>query len=69
VTDPIPLHGWVKAEQLADHLGVDRRTIDNWRKRGLPSVKVAPGQGGARRFYMPEVLEWLREHREQEQVS
>jgi excisionase family DNA binding protein len=63
--EPLPAHGWVSISQLADHLGVSRETIRRWRdEEGLPGVRIGSGsRGGTVRFYMPDVFEWLREHR------
>ena len=43
-------------EELAIKLGVSPRTIDNWRKDGMPTIK----KGNYVRFELDKVLSWLR---------
>lgn len=47
----------VRKAELARRLGVCQKTIDNWRKRGLPCHKIA---GGTVVFFPNEVTEWIR---------
>jgi excisionase family DNA binding protein len=53
---------WVTRDEIADHLGVTKATVDAWvRERGMPSVKVGDGRPGTRRFWVPDVDQWVRE--------
>jgi phage terminase Nu1 subunit (DNA packaging protein) len=46
----------VSKAELAEFLQVSERSIDRYRKQGLPSLVV----GGRRRFMCREVVEWFR---------
>jgi excisionase family DNA binding protein len=64
---PLPTHGWVNADQLAEHLGVSRETVLRWkREQGLPAVTIGQDGPGRKtvRFNVGEVFAWLDEHRE-----
>lgn len=54
-----PTSPYIDKDALARHLGLSRRTIDNWLQRGMPHLKR-----GARRvrFDLREIEAWL--HRE-----
>lgn len=64
VTGPFTLDGvtWqqpVGAVEIAERLGVDRRTVDQWRQRGLfidPKGEV----GGRPAWDWPDVEAWAR---------
>ena len=43
-------------EQLAKELNVSERTLDNWRKDGLPHIK----RGKFIRFELDKVIDWLK---------
>lgn len=45
-------------KQIAKILGVNERTVDNYRKRGMPHIKLP---SGSIRFNEKEVFEWLKE--------
>ncbi len=57
--EPAPTSPYIDKDALARHLGLSRRTIDNWLQRGMPHLKL-----GARRvrFDLREIEAWL--HRE-----
>jgi transcriptional regulator with XRE-family HTH domain len=42
-------------EQVAGKIGVGEETIENWRRKGMPTIKVDKYV----RAYLPRVLEWL----------
>jgi DNA-binding transcriptional MerR regulator len=57
------LEGCVRPSELADRMGVDPSTLDDWRKRrGLPSFKVA----GRRYYRLSAVDQWLRKQEQSE---
>jgi len=43
-------------KQIAEHLKVTERTIDRYRKNGMPSVTT---RTGLVRFELDKVVEWL----------
>lgn len=45
-------------KELAKELKVTTQTVYNWRKRGMPSVKVGPQY----RHVLADVLEWLQNY-------
>lgn len=49
---PTGLRKW----QLAAELAVSQGTIDNWRKQGLPFMKI----GAVIIFSLEEVLDWMK---------
>lgn len=49
---------WVSRKELAEHLGVCLKTVDNLVRAGMPSLKL----GKSRRFRVSAVEGWL-EHR------
>ena len=54
-TDSQPRAGLLTATQVAEYLGVHRKTIYAWiRTRGLPCVRL----GGCLRFRWDDVLRW-----------
>lgn len=48
-------------KELALFLNVTDRTIDNYRKKGMPFIQLP---SGTIRFNKDEVLEWLRKEKE-----
>jgi excisionase family DNA binding protein len=46
--------------ELAEKLKVTRQCIYNWRKQGLPALKI----GRAVRFDLQAVNEWINKHNE-----
>lgn len=56
------INRWVTKDELELHLGVSGSTIDRLVERGLPSIKLNEARAGARRFWIPDVDEWVREH-------
>lgn len=48
----------IRLEQLAEELNVCVRTVQRWRKRGLPVHKV----GRIPFFYWSEVNKWIKEN-------
>jgi excisionase family DNA binding protein len=46
---------YITTEELAEKLKVTRQTISNWRKEGLPFLKL----GRAVRFDLDKVKEWI----------
>lgn len=48
---------WVGAAMVADHFGVTTKTIERWRKKGMPSRKP-PGQH--RRYRISECDDWFQ---------
>lgn len=57
-TDPT-LDGFLDKAQLAAHLNVTVRTVENWMARGaLPFIAI----GKTRLFHWPDVVEHLRTH-------
>ena len=53
------LDGFIDKAQLAAHLQVTVRTVENWMRRGaLPFIAV----GKVRLFHWPDVVEHLRTH-------
>lgn len=56
-------NGWVTKSEVARHLGVSVATVNRWvEEKGMPSVKPDTARGGARRFLLADVDEWMREH-------
>jgi phage terminase Nu1 subunit (DNA packaging protein) len=55
-------------KQLAEWLGVSERTVSSLCKRGMPFLLVGAQalrvQGCNIRFFLPDVIEWLRNRRE-----
>jgi excisionase family DNA binding protein len=50
-------HGFLDKRELAEHLKITVRTVENWQKRGvLPFIKV----GKIVLFHWPDVVEHLR---------
>lgn len=47
-------------EQLAQHLQVTTQTIYNFKKQGMPSIKI----GAANRYDVDDVLRWMKEQQE-----
>ena len=53
---------WVDAAGIADHLDVDPKTVQNRTGPTVPPEDRIPFHrlpGGEKRFYLPEVDEWL----------
>ena len=53
---------WVDAAGIAEHLGVKPRTVQNRTGPNVPPEDRIPFHrlpGGEKRFYVPEVDEWL----------
>lgn len=48
---------YITTEELSQRLQVTRQTLNNWRKQGLPFIKI----GRAVRFDMDEVNKWIEE--------
>lgn len=48
-------------EDLARELKVHPNTVDNWRKQGLPCVKINKSV----RFDLQDVIDWLKENSEE----
>jgi hypothetical protein len=57
-------HEWMTAEQLARHLSVSVDKVWRLRREGMPSIKLAAGKTGARRFNVVECEQWLRDRGE-----
>lgn len=51
-------------KQLAEAIGVHPRTILNYRKTGLPCIRISPK---VTKYDLEEVVQWLKDH--QMQVS
>ena len=49
---------YLRSKDLEQKYQVSRATIDNWKKQGLPYLKI----GRAVRFDEAEVEKWIREH-------
>jgi len=47
----------IDKKQLANELGVTPRTIDRYRKKGMPCINMPTG---TIRFELSEVLKWLK---------
>jgi phage terminase Nu1 subunit (DNA packaging protein) len=56
---PAPVERYVDARELADVMGVSRRTITTWVAEGCPSETW--GMSRTRRFRVSEVIAWARE--------
>lgn len=53
--------GWVDKKTIAAHLKVSTQTVDRWvDEKGMPSSKPDAARGGARRFSVADVDEWMR---------
>jgi excisionase family DNA binding protein len=50
---------FLTADELSKWLKVTRRTIDRWRKKGLPYYKV----GSSIRFKKEEILQWIEQNK------
>lgn len=48
-------------KRLCGELEISRQTLLNWRKRGLPAIKI----GGRVMFEYQEVVEWIKGQQEQ----
>ena len=48
----------LSTKELAKYLNVSKKTIYNYRQRGMPYVKV----GGVMRYDKKEVMKWLKEN-------
>lgn len=48
---------FLKESEVRERLGVSRGTINNWKKRGLPHLKM----GRCVRFNIEQVLAWISE--------
>ena len=44
------------SQELADYFKVTMQTIYNWRKEGVPSIKI----GREYRYELDKVMEWLK---------
>jgi len=52
----------VSTTELANFLGVHRRTIQDWTKQGCPiAVRVSQGVKGGHQFIPRDVMNWLKE--------
>lgn len=51
---------WLTRAELAAELRVSVKTIDRWRRAGMPSELWGPRRG-TRRFPAEKALEWARE--------
>ncbi|MDT8901833.1 helix-turn-helix transcriptional regulator [Anaeroselena agilis] len=49
------MDGYLTSDELAERLKVTRKTIDRWRKDGLPYIKV----GRLVRFEWSKVESWI----------
>lgn len=57
---------WVSRRECATHLGVSLDTLDRLvRDEELPSKKLTAAPNGARRFWLPDVDEWVRAREEE----
>jgi excisionase family DNA binding protein len=56
------INRWVTKDELALHLGVSESTIDRLVDKGMPSIKLNEARSGARRFWLDDVDEWVREN-------
>jgi excisionase family DNA binding protein len=50
---------FLTTDELCDWLKITRRTIERWRKNGLPFYKI----GSSVRFKKEEVLSWIEQNR------
>ena len=50
----------ISVQEMADFLGVDRRTISRLVKKGLPSLKLGESKQATRLFDPKEVIAWLK---------
>lgn len=55
-------------KELAEEIGVSERTVSSLCNKGMPFMLVGASslriRGCNVRFYMPDVIEWLRNRRE-----
>jgi len=49
---------YLRSKDLETKYQVSRATIDNWKKQGMPYLKI----GRSVRFEENEVEKWIREH-------
>jgi len=49
---------YLRSKDLEQKYQVSRATIDNWKKQGMPYLKI----GRSVRFDEAEVEKWIREH-------
>jgi excisionase family DNA binding protein len=47
-------------KELMARLKVSRDTIYKWRERGMPCMKIGPGERAAVRFDWAKVQEWIK---------
>ena len=52
---------YVKPRELAELMGVSRRTIDRWLAQGMPSETW--GMRRTRRFLPSQAIAWARDHK------
>ena len=52
---------YLTIKELSEMLKVSRFTINNWRDKGLPTIKI----GQAVRFNEEEVKKWIEENNEE----
>jgi hypothetical protein len=45
----------ITAEELSQKLGLTVDTLEKWRKKGMPTIKIEKYL----RFYWPKVLDWI----------
>ena len=68
MTTPDPNRAMTTEELLdalrAQGLAVHRDTLIRWCKAGMPHV-AGPAKGGWRRYFLSEVLEWLRQNKQE----
>ena len=46
-------------DELMELLKISRSTVDRWRREGMPYTKVGRGV----RFFEEDVMEWIKEHK------
>lgn len=50
----------LNTEQLAEYLQVTTQTVYNFKKQGMPSIKI----GASNRYDVEDVLRWMKEQQE-----
>jgi excisionase family DNA binding protein len=56
----IDLKDFLSTDDLVAMFKVTRKTIERWRKEGLPFIKI----GSTVRFEQKEVIEWVKKHKQ-----
>lgn len=45
----------ITLEQLAEKIGLSIDTLEKWREKGMPTIKIEKYV----RFYWPKIIEWI----------